>query len=300
MTAKQILLTTLTAGLIATALTTLNSCTRVVHTDDLLKPYRLPTLSDQVARRDVHIRVDDSTVLRGWWLTSPGARGTIVVYCGLDEIIQQWTDRFNWFTSGLHMNVLAFDYRGFGFSSGKATFGNMLTDAITVFDFLDSLSGHQAGPVFLYGHSLGVGVAVHVADYRKVAGVMLESSFTTAAATIPYQRAVLPWPLRWFVRLKADSTLRDFTPQPIDEITTMTSPALFIHGSKDKQAPIRMGREMYEAAASNEKFFCEVPGGGHDNLELDREPASTCIWTFIDEQLSAAAERNISGKTPAP
>lgn len=286
-------------SLLAVAVMVLTSCTRVVHTDDLLRPYRLPTLSDEVSRDDVHIRVDDSTVLRGWWLTPPDARGTIIVYCGLDEVIQQWTDRFNWFTTNLRMNVLAVDCRGFGFSSGKATFDNMLTDALSVFELYDSLTESASGPIFLYGHSLGAGVAIHVADNRKVNGVMLESSFTTAAATIPFQRAVLPWPLRWLVRLKADSTLRNFHPQPIEEITSMTAPALFIHGSSDKQAPIWMGREMFQAAASGEKFFCEVPGGGHDNLELNREPASTCIWSFIEDRLAATDERHISDNSAA-
>lgn len=286
--------TTIAPGLIAIAIAALISCTRVVHSDDLLKPYRLPTLSDQVTRQDVHIRLGDSTVLRGWWLTPEDARGTIIVYCGLDEIIQQWTQRFNWFTTNLHMNVLAFDYRGFGYSSGKATFENMLTDAVAIYDFVDSLPERQHGSVFLYGHSLGVGVAVHVADYRHVAGVMLESSFTTAAAAVPYQRAVLPWPLRWLVRLKADSALLNFSPQPIDEIADMTAPALFVHGSNDKQAPIWMGREMFEAAASDAKFFCEVPGGGHDDLELNQEPISTCIWTFLDAQLAAATSQKPS------
>jgi len=289
----------ITATIAATTLI-LTSCTRVVHTDDLLHPYRLPTLSDQVSRQDVHIRVNDSTVLRGWWLTVPNARGTIIVYCGLDEIIQQWTERFNWFTTDLRMNVLAFDYRGFGFSSGTATFNNMLSDALNIFDFYDSLAERTSGSVFLYGHSLGAGVTIHVADNRDVDGVMLESSFTTAAATIPFQRAVLPWPLRWLVRLKADSTLRNFKPQPIDEITSMTTPVLFIHGSKDKQAPIWMGREMFEAAASREKFFCEVPGGGHNDLELNKEPASTCIWSFIDELLVAAGTTGIPRTSTAP
>lgn len=276
------------------------SCTRVVHTDDLLRPYRLPTLSDQVSRRDVHIRVSDSTVLRGWWLTVPDARGTIIVYCGLDEIIEQWTERFNWFTTDLRMNVLAFDYRGFGYSSGKATFGNILSDALIIYDFYDSLPERPIGPVLLYGHSLGAGVAIHVADNRTVDGVMLESSFTTAAATVPFQRAVLPWPLRWFVRLKADSALQNFHPQPIDEITTMTTPALFIHGSKDKQAPIWMGHQMFEAAASREKFFCEVPGGGHDDLKINTEPASTCIWSFIDQRLTATDSGATFRTSPAP
>jgi pimeloyl-ACP methyl ester carboxylesterase len=234
----------------------------------------------------VHIRINDSTVLRGWWLTPGNARGTIIVFCGLDEVIEQWTDRFNLFTTGLDMNVLAFDYRGFGYSSGKATFENMLTDALTIYDYLVSRPEWVPSLILLYGHSLGTGVEIHVADFRPVAGVMLESSFTTAARAVPYQRAVLPWPIRWFIRLKADKTLRDFRPQPVDEIAQMTAPALFIHGSKDKQTPLWMGREMFNADAGSMKYFCEVPGGGHDNLQINREPIAGCIDSFLDKLLT--------------
>jgi fermentation-respiration switch protein FrsA (DUF1100 family) len=281
---------------IAVGATLIASCTRTVHTDDLLKPYRLPTLSDQVTREDVHIRVNDSTVLRGWWLTPGSARGTIIVFCGLNEVIEQWTDRFNWFTTGLQMNVLAFDYRGFGYSSGTATFDNMLPDALTIYDYLVSRPGWVPTPIFLYGHSLGAGVAIHVADFRPVTGVMLESSFTSAAAAVPYQRAVLSWPTRWLLRLKADKTLRDFHPQPIEEIVQMSAPALFIHGSEDKQAPIWMGRKMFDTAGSSKKSFCEVPRGGHDDLQVNRDPISTCIWSFIDELLIPPTNE----KTPQP
>ena len=271
---------------IAIAIMAGSSCTRVIHESDLLQPWRFPTLSDQLQREDVRITVDDSVILRGWLVKPPDAKGTIIYFNGLGDVVLWPTLRYNMFATDLKLNVLALDYRGYGFSDGKPTFEAVLNDALAIYDYLASRPDLASKPIFLYGYSLGTAVSIHTAAHRKISGVILEGSLTSAEETVPYQRIYISWPMRWFVRLKADKALRDRHPQPIEVIRDLAVPVLFIHGTKDKETPISMGRRMYEAAGSDQKHWCEVPGADHIDLKITEGLALDSLRTFIQKYIS--------------
>lgn len=62
----------------------------------------------------------------------------------------------------LKYDVITFDYRGFGDSSGEPTEVGLMKDARFIYDWLHRLSNGQR-KIYLWGHSLGSAVACQLA-----------------------------------------------------------------------------------------------------------------------------------------
>ncbi|KAI2594310.1 abhydrolase domain containing 12, lysophospholipase, partial [Homo sapiens] len=83
--------------------------------------------------------------------------------------------------SSLGYHVVTFDYRGWGDSVGTPSERGMTYDALHVFDWIKARSGDN--PVYIWGHSLGTGVATNLV--RRLCeretppdALILESPFT--------------------------------------------------------------------------------------------------------------------------
>lgn len=62
----------------------------------------------------------------------------------------------------LKYDVITFDYRGFGDSTGEPTEFGLIKDARFIYDWLQKLS-HGQRKIYLWGHSLGSAVACQLA-----------------------------------------------------------------------------------------------------------------------------------------
>ena len=154
----------------------------------------------------------------------------------------------------LGFSVLAIDYRGFGQSSpGLPSEAMALEDARAAWDWL--ARQHPAAPRFIFGHSLGGGVAVQLAEQvRDQRGLILEGTFTS----IPDVARSMKWgwlPLGPLITQRFDSRAR---------IERVGSPVLVVHGSEDRLIPPALGRQLFDAAAEPKRFVL-VEGGSHHN-----------------------------------
>ena len=59
-------------------------------------------------------------------------------------------------------DVIAFDYRGFGDSTGEPTEAGLMKDARFIYDWLHKLSNGQR-KIYLWGHSIGSAIACQLA-----------------------------------------------------------------------------------------------------------------------------------------
>lgn len=82
----------------------------------------------------------------------------------------------------LGYHVLALDYRGYGDSDPVSpSEEGVVRDALTVYDYISNITSN---PIFIWGHSLGTGVATNLVsqlNYMKQMGprgVILEAPFT--------------------------------------------------------------------------------------------------------------------------
>src|SRR5438445_10817787 len=88
--------------------------------------------------------------------------------------------------------VLVVDYPGYGGSGGRATEAGLYAAADAAYAMLAARRDVDPSRIYVYGRSLGSAAATYVATRHPVAGLILESPFTTAAAIAPQMYALLP------------------------------------------------------------------------------------------------------------
>lgn len=204
---------------------------------------------------DLCFRTADGVDLHGWWIAHPKARGTILYCHGSSGSIAHRVGVFRQLGK-LRVNVLAFDYRGYGRSAGVPSERGLYSDVRAAYDHLVGPLGRAAGEVLLFGHSLGGAVAIEAARDRPAAGLVVQSSFTDIR---DMARALHPQlPLHWIARNEFRS---------IGKVAELTLPKLFIHGSEDGTVPLVVGRRLYEAAAEPKELYV-VERAGHNDVHL--------------------------------
>ncbi|MDQ2092897.1 alpha/beta hydrolase [Rhodalgimonas zhirmunskyi] len=165
--------------------------------------------------------------------------------------------------------VVALGYRGSSGSSGTPSERNIAFDAGRVFT---RIGAYGAGPVVIYGESLGTAVALAAVERarRQPAAVVLEAPFTSVKAVA---RQAYPELDAWIDKMESewDSLAR---------VKKLRAPVMVIHGRADAVIPFEMGRAVYEAAGSSEKRFRAVAGGGH--TDPWRRDVLGDLWGFID------------------
>jgi alpha-beta hydrolase superfamily lysophospholipase len=157
-------------------------------------------------------------------------------------------------------NVLLFDYRGYGRSSGLPSFGGVVADGITAAQFHDTIRPKEL-PSMLYGFSLGGAVAAQVIQHHPFDGLILQSTFTSLP---DIARAVFPrFPLHRLAGNLFDTR---------NVIRRLRVPLVVIHGTADEVCPSWMAHSMYDDCPSPKKLQM-VDGGLHKDLFI-RDPES--------------------------
>jgi fermentation-respiration switch protein FrsA (DUF1100 family) len=203
---------------------------------------------------DVWFRAEDGVDLHGWWLPHPRATGTVLYCHGNSGSIGQQIGVLRHMRR-LRVNVFAFDYRGYGRSTGQPTEQGLYRDARAAFDHLIGPLGQRPGGIVVFGHSLGGAVAIDCAGTRPVAGLIAQSTFThirdAARASFPS----LP------IHLLAGR--RRF--HSLSKVGHLTMPKLFVHGDADGTLPLSLAERLYAEAAEPKELYV-VRGAGHNDV----------------------------------
>lgn len=171
----------------------------------------------------------------------------------------------------LGADVLLIDYRGYGMSEGTPSESGVYADARAGLAHLIEERGIPEQRIVLFGRSLGGAIAVELARDRGLAGVILESTFTSIADVI---RGMIGAPLAYLVRGQYDSASK------IDQIRV---PLLFFHGDHDRIIDYALGLRLFELAPEPKQFET-ISGAGHnDTVEVGRRPYFARIAQFLDE-----------------
>jgi len=143
--------------------------------------------------------------------------------------------------SKMDVNFLIIAWRGFSGNEGKPTEKGLYQDANSAIDWLKS-KGVKEEQLILYGESLGTGVATEVAQNKNLAGIILESPYTSMTELAGKYYPLLP--VKFLLKDRYES---------IKKIKNIRSPILIMHGGLDPIVPFQMGVQLYEAA--NEPKF---------------------------------------------
>jgi abhydrolase domain-containing protein 17 len=189
----------------------------------------------------------DQIQLSAVYLPNPASKYTILYVHGNAEdlgdiqlILRQLRD--------IGFSVFAYDYRGYGTSQGKPSERTAYRDIETAYNYLIQQLTVPAQRIIAFGRSVGGGSVVDLAARKPIAGLILESSFTTAF------RVVLPFPILPFDKFRN-----------IDKIKKVTRPVLVMHGKADNIIPFQHGEKLF-AAANGPKLSLWVERADHNDF----------------------------------
>lgn len=161
------------------------------------------------------------------------------------------------------INLLLFDYRGFGLSTGIASYNGVIADGVTAARFHDTIRPQHL-PSIAYGFSLGGAIAAQVIRRHPFDAVILQSTFTS----LPRLARVL-WP-RFPMHLLTGDLF-----DTLSVVKNLQVPLLVIHGSADEVVPCAMAHELYDACPTPKAIHI-VENGLHKDLFV-RDPDGL-IW----------------------
>jgi abhydrolase domain-containing protein 17 len=208
-------------------------------------------------------------------LPNPAVRHTILFSHGNGEDLG-WDLPFLREMRDAGFAVFAYDYSGYGQSTGRPSERAAYVDADAAYDYLVQELGVPPERIIAHGRSLGGGVAADLASRRPVAGLVLESTFTTIF------RVVRSYPLVPFDRFRT-----------IDKLPRIQAPVLVIHGTHDGVVGFWHGERLYEAVRGPKRRLW-VEGAGHNDVAW---VAGERYWDALREFADALpAETEDSGR----
>jgi fermentation-respiration switch protein FrsA (DUF1100 family) len=203
--------------------------------------------------RDLELETDDGERLHGWWIGARSERlGHLLLCHGNAGNVGDRVLHAELLTA-VGLDVLLFDYRGYGRSTGRPSEQGTYRDARAALSCLLGQLEVDASRVFYLGESLGGAVALELALEHPPAGLALLSTFTSVRdmgrAHYPFvPTAVVP---------DAYPTLR--------RIRELRSPLLVLHGERDEIVPLSHGIALFDAAPEPKRMHV-FPDLGHNDL----------------------------------
>ncbi|OAY60433.1 alpha/beta hydrolase domain-containing protein 17B isoform X1 [Manihot esculenta] len=210
----------------------------------------------EVPRRDevdiLKLRTRRGNEIVAVHIKHPKASTTLLYSHGNAADLGQMFELFVELSKRLRINLMGYDYSGYGQSSGKPTECNTYADIEAAYNCLREQYGVKDEQLILYGQSVGSGPTVDLASQlTNLRGVVLHSPILSGMRVLyPVKRTY------WFDIYKN-----------IDKIGMVNCPVLIIHGTADEVVDCSHGKQLWELC--KEKYEpLWISGGGHCNLEL--------------------------------
>ena len=218
----------------------------------------------------VRISSGSGETLRGWFVPGIAGRGAVVLLHGVRATRLSMLARARF----LHQDgfsVLLCDFQAHGESTGRhITFGYLESrDAQSEVAFVRRAApGERVG---IIGTSLGGAAALLATPPLPVDAMVLESVYPTIEDAISDRLAARlgPWagaftPLLT-VQLHPRLGFGGEQLRPIDRVSSIRAPKLFIAGTEDRSTTIQETRRLFQAAAAPKDIW-EIAGAGHQDL----------------------------------
>lgn len=179
------------------------------------------------------------------------------------------------------VSVFAYDYRGYGKSSGKPSLRGVVEDGIAAYDYLIDSKNYKPDQIVLYGESVGTGVTTEIARRRQCKAMILESGFTS-----PEKRAKEKLPI---VNIYPSFLCLDPALDNLDYVRGKHPPLLLFAGQNDTMIPCSHSQTMF-AEATDPKQLVIGPNSDHNDFSRDFPMYKKALSDFLKTNASVATE----------
>ena len=184
----------------------------------------------------------------GWYVPLENHRGIVLFSHGNAGNLAGRLESIGMLRS-FGFSVLAYDYGGYGFSTGKPSEQRCYADIRAMWDYLVDTRGVDPKEILLFGRSLGGGPTVELAQDVAPGAVIIESTFLSTADVA--RRNPLFRTMTWAIRHRFESK---------NKVAKIKPPLLIIHSPDDEVIPFENGQGLFERA-TEPKTFLEISGG---------------------------------------
>ena len=227
---------------------------------------------------DVELKTEDGSVLKGWHFQhskkhhsdddlkegeAANVPHLLMIYFPGNSLNrkERLTDLLEMTHCGF--DLLIFDYRGFGDSSGSPNESQLTGDAKRIWKFATETLGYSESKIVIFGESLGGAVAISLWDsdsqktseFPRPAALVLSSTFASLRETVQWH-----YPYFLFQYCLWD------TWNSIDIAPRVQVPVIVTHGTADAFVPIEQGKRLSEAFPNCE--WIEVSDGEHNDIPM--------------------------------
>jgi fermentation-respiration switch protein FrsA (DUF1100 family) len=203
--------------------------------------------------RDVALATEDGERLHGWWImgSRPQAGHALLCHGNAGNVADRVPHAA--LLAAARLDVLLFDYRGYGRSSGRPSEAGSYRDARAAHRALLEQPGVDPSRVLYIGESLGGAIALALALERPPAGLILQSTFTSVRDLARLHYPFVP-----------ERLVPDAYPS-LARISALPSPLLILHGDRDELVPLSHGERLFDAAPEPKRLHV-VARAGHNDL----------------------------------
>lgn len=198
-----------------------------------------------------------------------GSRGTVLFFHGNGQVLEQLEYVAMMFEPH-GMDVFAFDYRGYGKSTGYIRGEAKLhSDALAAYKYVTETLRRPPERVFLYGLSIGTGMAVRLAAEQPAGGVLLEAPYYSLVDMAARRH---PWLPGFLLKYPLRNDLY---------IGKIACPVTLFHGKRDFMIPFDSSERLLPLVTAPKKLVA-FPNGGHDDLTQQPEYRPALAELFKD------------------
>lgn len=183
------------------------------------------------------------------WILNKGRTKSMIYFGGNSEDITNNIDLFK----DLFKNytVYLIDYRGYGNSQGKPTEQGLFSDAIAIYDQIQTL--HPS--ISLMGRSLGSGVAVYLASKRDIEQLFLLTPYDSVAELAQTHYPYLP--ARYLARDRFES---------ITYAKNINVAVLIIAAELDRVVPYKHAEKLRDHFTRAQVSYHLIAGARHNDV----------------------------------
>eukprot|EP00931_Biecheleriopsis_adriatica_P112248 TRINITY_DN86843_c0_g1_i1.p1 TRINITY_DN86843_c0_g1~~TRINITY_DN86843_c0_g1_i1.p1 ORF type:complete len:260 (+),score=41.31 TRINITY_DN86843_c0_g1_i1:26-805(+) len=210
-----------------------------------------------------------------------GAKFTLLFSHGNAEDLGMIVQYFREVSHILDVNIFAYDYTGYGLSSGEPSERALYADIEAAYRYLRDIIGIPWNEIILYGRSIGSGPSIYLATRTAVRALVLQSPLLSIYRVAITTSMTLPG---------------DMFPN-VDRIGQVECPVYVVHGTKDEIVPFTHGEELVKACKEGIAYPpYMVENGGHNDLEIvARQPFYDNFAKFLQwlekEEISESLQR---------
>lgn len=249
---------------------------RIIQPDE--RPPAVAKLGKDYKLEHVEVTHADGATSRGIYLSSPQSLVTVLYFGGSQFRIDRESRPVIEALAKTSVDIVMFDYRGYGRSDGEPTTELLKSDAVDVLRFAKAKAKNK---VVLYGLSLGSFVAASVAERQSIDGLILEAVATNVK---DLASNLVPWYAKPFVTVRVQPKLLDV--DNVRALKAYTGPLLVLAGEDDDLVPVRMQKSLWESVPTAKKVMHIFPNQDHKGLIESKEFAEI-LKQFLRNQVGA-------------